>query len=615
LLFRSKQKYIKKAKTYHFHNEWEMQYFFTMVNSNCLCLICKASLAIPKKGNIERHYLSLHKKYNEDFPPDSELRKSKLLTLKKGLNEQQKALTKLVSKPISVTIASLKITHILAKAKKSFVDGEIIKESFLAAAETLFSDFPCKKDILTNIQDLQLSRSTVTRRVEVLSENVNTKLISDIQRCHYFSLQLDESNDFTKTAQLMVFIRIVFENFSVKEELLKIIPLVGRTTGKDIFLAFDEFMEKSDLPISKLVAITTDGAPAMVGSKSGFISFCKKSEKYPTFLTYHCIIHQLVLCSKRLNTKNVMDITFKIVNSIRGKALQRRLFKLQIENEDKELLLFNNVRWLSTSQFLSRFLLLIDEIRNFLHDIGDIYPQLQDPIWLMDLSFLADFCTKLSNLNLELQGKNKSLIYMLSSIRGFQQYLGILSNNLAAREFRHFPHLLKFFNENPELMEQDLEKYEMEIDKVSNEMTFRFKDLHEMELIITFINNPFQENLNVTEISSKISNLLTVNQAEVDLEIINLQNDLALKALNGEIVWKFTSKNFPLLTMVSKKIFSCFGSTYLSESAFSAMNLIKSNWRNQITNEHLDNSLRLGLSSYEPDYEAIAKSKQCQVSH
>jgi hypothetical protein len=49
------------------------------------------------------------------------------------------------------------------------------------------------------------------------------------------------------------------------------------------------------------------------------------------FLSYHCIIHQEVLEIKRPNTKAVMDTAFKIVNSVRGKSLQRRLFQLTLE--------------------------------------------------------------------------------------------------------------------------------------------------------------------------------------------------------------------------------------------------------------------------------------------
>lgn len=46
------------------------------------------------------------------------------------------------------------------------------------------------------------------------------QLLEDVSNCVAFSLQLDESTDIRDIAQLLVFIRMVFEDFSVKEELL-----------------------------------------------------------------------------------------------------------------------------------------------------------------------------------------------------------------------------------------------------------------------------------------------------------------------------------------------------------------------------------------------------------
>ena len=56
---------------------------------------------------------------------------------------------------------SFKIAHILAKKEKSFTDGELLKEVFLAAAESLFDDFLNKKEIMSAITNLQLSASAV----------------------------------------------------------------------------------------------------------------------------------------------------------------------------------------------------------------------------------------------------------------------------------------------------------------------------------------------------------------------------------------------------------------------------------------------------------------------
>ncbi|CAK6976404.1 general transcription factor II-I repeat domain-containing 2A-like protein, partial [Scomber scombrus] len=124
---------------------------------------------------------------------------------------------------------------------------------------------------------------------------------------------LDESTDVVDVAQLCVFIRMIFEDMRAKEELLTIMPLKGHTRGEDIFNSFMDFVKKNNLPLFKLISITTDGAPAMVGHTNGFIALCKQSESFPDILNYHCIIHQQALCGKILNMKEVMDVAMKIV--------------------------------------------------------------------------------------------------------------------------------------------------------------------------------------------------------------------------------------------------------------------------------------------------------------
>jgi hypothetical protein len=60
---------------------------------------------------------------------------------------------------------------------------------------------------------------------------------------------------------------LVFEDFSVKEELLGMISLKGRTTGQEIF---NSFVTKSNVPLHKLVSITTDGAKSVTGHSSSY---------------------------------------------------------------------------------------------------------------------------------------------------------------------------------------------------------------------------------------------------------------------------------------------------------------------------------------------------------
>ena len=114
------------------------------------------------------------------------------------------------------------------------------------------------------------------------------------------------------------------------------LPLKGHTRGEDTFQVFINFANKTNLPLVKLISITTDGAPAMVGSSNGFIALCKQNNSFPNFIHFYCIMRQEVSCGKVLNMKEIMDIAMKIVCSIRARTLQRRLFGAHLEEAEAE---------------------------------------------------------------------------------------------------------------------------------------------------------------------------------------------------------------------------------------------------------------------------------------
>ena len=65
--------------------------------------------------------------------------------------------------------------------------------------------------------------------------------------------------DMGSTAQLLIFIRGVTENFQIFEELFAMINLKDRTRGSDHCDVVSDAIDKSNLQWSQLVGVTTDG--------------------------------------------------------------------------------------------------------------------------------------------------------------------------------------------------------------------------------------------------------------------------------------------------------------------------------------------------------------------
>uniref|UniRef100_A0A087XSU0 Uncharacterized protein n=1 Tax=Poecilia formosa TaxID=48698 RepID=A0A087XSU0_POEFO len=482
-----------------------------------------------------------------------ELRRKKVKELKSQLSGQQSFFSHLTTKAKAATKVSFRVSHLIVEHKKSFQDGEMIKEAFVEAADSLFRDFKNK-----SIKALRLSRNTVTRHCEVMADDLTQKLWKDIADCECFSLQLDESTDVSDTAQLCIFIRMVFTDMNAREELLTVLPMKEHTRGEDIFQSFKNFIEKTQLPVFKLVSITTDGAPAMVCCLNGFIAKCREDDAFPD-----CIIHQQALCTKMLNMKEVMDVATKIACSIRARLLRAYLEKGDCDHF--ELLLHTDVRWLRRERFRE----LCPEIKFLLVAKHVEYRQLKDDQLLLDLAFLTDLTNMLNDLNIELQGKDKTVINMISLVNAFK------------RKMQHLPSKTNFQNVASELEMQgktseqlDSARYTEQIENCLSEFNRHFQDFALLEPVATFMCYPFWED------------------AEVD--------SLASKMAHGQFWNLLTEGKYPNMRKCATSLTALFGST--------------SKYCSSMTDAHLEACLKLAISSYCPDYAALADAVQCRSS-
>ena len=420
------------------------------------------------------------------------------------------------------------------------------------------------------------------------------------------------------TAQLVVFVRMAFPDSTTKEDLLTLLHLKERTRGEDIYNEFKKYVCDNDIPIHKLVAITTDGAPAMRGVRAGFIALCRNDHDFPDFVNYHCVIHQQALAGKVVDLSHVMTLVVKLINSIRAKALQRRLFKALLDELDAaygDLLLHADVRWLCRGKVLQRFVDLLPEIKTFLETRNEEHAELSDDQWLLDLGFLTDLTAKLNALNNELQGKDRHLPHMISAVNAFKAKLGVWNTHLKNGRLTHFPTLEKMSQAIGDKDAFHPEQYCVHLDKVAAEFSRRFGELVVMEDIAAFISNPFLT-IDVEQVAAKFQHVFALPSG-VDMEMVDLQYDVELKARSRDNdFWGLVSREkFPLLTSCALRVSAYFGSTYLCEMAFSQMKIIKSKYRSRLTDKHLTDCLRLAVSSYEPNYKALTDSIQSQPSH
>lgn len=323
----SKKRKVRSIQDEHrkFQEKWTDEFLFVLHGTNPLCLICKQTSACFKRSNLERHFKTAHQTFNQSYPPGSELRTRKITQLIASLRVQQGLIHRTTSTAERLTEASFEIAWILARAKKPFSDSEIVKDCFLVSAKILFSDFDNKEAILKQIKGLQLSDSTIMRRMEDIGQDIRNQLLADLRASACFSIAVDESTDVTDNAQLCVWVRFPKEN-TFQEEMLCLLPLLGQTRGEDILNALSGFFETNNLSWSKLASVCTDGAPSMRGKEKGLVGLMNKRADIPRFASFHCIIHQQSLVSKLRNNdfQNVMQTVVPVVNYIISRAFNQQ---------------------------------------------------------------------------------------------------------------------------------------------------------------------------------------------------------------------------------------------------------------------------------------------------
>lgn len=421
----------------HFKKSWEEDYFFTDINGKAVCLICNQSVAVLKEYNIRRHCETKHSAFSQ-YKGDA--RKNKTRDLLAKLRSQQGTLARPSAAQDSVTRASYEISALIARTGRSFSTGDFVKEC-LSIAATLM----CPSQVKTFSQ-ISLSRNTVTRRIEDMSRDIKEQFKSKAAHFVAFSLACDESTDISDSAQLLVFIRGVSNNMEITQELAGLETLRSTTKSEDLFAAVARVLDANGLSWEKMVGITTDGAPAMVGRKAGLATLVsqKVAQCGGKVAQYHCILHQEQLCAKSIGLGDVVRDVIRIINCIRSKALSHRQFRALLEEVDsqyKDVLYHQEVRWLSRGKVLKRFFELRNAIAEFLINKNSDTQVPSDDKWFCDVAFMVDITDLLNNLNIQLQGKEQIITEMFDHIKAFRSKLQLLCRHLSAGRFIFCTHI------------------------------------------------------------------------------------------------------------------------------------------------------------------------------
>ena len=588
------------------YSETYLKYGFTTLVSNGIekpqCVLCNVILSVEsmKPSKLIRH---LKTKHSEHAEKDLEFFRRRETSLKRqrldptGNYQQQSTAVVEASYVVALEVAKQKKSHTIAET--------LIKPCMLKAVKLVLGE---ASEIM--MRQIPLSNDTIKRRIFDMSQNVNEQVLNEIKESPLFAFQVDESTDVSSCAQLLVYVRYIHLN-DLKEEFLFCSALETTTKDEDIMTKINTFFETGGLQWKNVCGVCTDGAPAMLGSKSGFQT--KVKELAPKAKGIHCMIHRYALASKTLPApmQEVLNSVIKIVNYIKSGSVNTRLFKELCKdmNSDHEVLLFYTaVRWLSKGNVVNRVFELKDEINLFLDMQGkhDLLADFNDEAYHQRLAYLADIFGIQNMLNLKLQGKETHIIHFKDTLQAFVQKMQNWRRKVSLGNIAMFEKLSSVVDSQE--CEGDLENNVKEeitahLESLEKEFLKYFPELTEEEAAV--VRNPFSTSLDVASIPD-----------EVQDEFLDLRNDSSARDLFNEKLlpqfWCAMYRQYPKVTLLALRVLVPFASTYLCESGFSTLLHIKTKARNRL---NVEDDMRLSLSKTEPQIVKLTAHMQAQSSH
>uniref|UniRef100_A0A3B1IGP9 Uncharacterized protein n=1 Tax=Astyanax mexicanus TaxID=7994 RepID=A0A3B1IGP9_ASTMX len=566
-----------------------------------LCVVCSEVLANEalKTTKLRRHLETKHSEYAskpvEFFENKLKEYQSRKKTLELACSGTDHA---------KAVEASYRVAQLIAKAGKPHTIGEsLILPAAKEMVSVMLGEKPCKQ-----LNLISLSDNTVERRINEMAHDVTQQLIKRVRESRFYAIQLDESTDIANLSNLLAFVRYE-HNREIFEDILFCKPLPTKTTAEAIFDVLNALIVSNGIEWSKCVGVSTDGARAMMGQRSGVIASVKAVA--PLATSVHCSLHREALAAKRMSRdlKIVLDEAVKIVNFIKSRPLQSRLFRVLCEemaSSHVQLLLHTEVRWLSHGKVLARLFELRDEVRIFLLDSNfELSDRFTDFEWLAKLSYLSDIFTHLNGLNLSLQGKSVTAFHVQNKIEATIKKLDMWTKRVEQSNYESFDNLSDFLTKEnaslPNAVSRPIVEHLQSL-KMQLRDYFPALDVH-----FSWIENPF------VDICQGAFASLSASEED---RLIDLSCDSALKFIFSQKslvnFWLHARSEYPDLSDKAVRFLMPFPTTYLCETGFSMLVVLKTKYRNRL---NVEPDLRLQLSALQPDIHHLVAGKQHQPSH
>jgi hypothetical protein len=262
---------------------------FYKVADGILCRLCSA--AYPEVEGRKGKYIWVPVKVFKPSMLDKHLDSKKHEEGVRRFREQKASAIERSFRPMyTATDTNLKhrirMVHFLCKEEVALSKVTSLHTLVsLSTADQTFAQFP------------YLSHESITDIMTCIAKRIRSQLLDAVHLSSFFSIMIDEATDVTNISQFITVIRFVGNDARPHNCFLDLRPLgLAGGTGEALEALLLTVFKEFGLDPKRFVGISTDGAAAMRGKEKGVVA--RLIAKFPWLLSEHCYNHRLALASQ-----------------------------------------------------------------------------------------------------------------------------------------------------------------------------------------------------------------------------------------------------------------------------------------------------------------------------
>uniref|UniRef100_A0A915HHP2 DUF4371 domain-containing protein n=1 Tax=Romanomermis culicivorax TaxID=13658 RepID=A0A915HHP2_ROMCU len=209
-----------------------------------------------------------------------------------------------------------------------------------------------------------------------LNKATYMEVIGKIRQSNGFTLHIDESTDITEQKHLLMYATFFDCDSQIQTTTYLALLEVKKADARSLCKLIYKFMSTSEIPLTKILNFTSDGASVMLGAYNGVAALLRNKYNVSHLLDFHCVAHSEALAFKDVLNAQEAPFFWRLETIVRDLiaflSLQSTRHDLKelceiLEHQYVSVDRIFEIRWLSRFNVVTKILAMLKPILVFLN--------------------------------------------------------------------------------------------------------------------------------------------------------------------------------------------------------------------------------------------------------